>query len=504
MMRCLFIAGLLAAGMLQIQAQQVSIYGNAPDYAGCILTFCSNDNYFTNDEAELGKCTVTADGEFSIVLPCKETRLVYLHLGIFNARLFVEPGLSYEVKLPPRTDKSPEETESPFFEEVSVILAVLSVKDSKGNILGSEEELNVLLVRFDEIFNPLYDSVAVDAARGKNIAPAPVIRDLKQKIPHSDNRYYNDYVFYRTGLLHYASMRSGTTYISNVFFAAKPVQHHNEAYMDLFNITYDRYFMYFGRTDEGKAIYETVNRNGSFVETKSLLKEDGVLPSDSLCELVILKNIFDEFYSDRFSRQALLRLLDSMISRTNIEIHREIARQIRSKITRLLRGFEPPGFSLYNQDSVLVDLETCKGKYTYLMFCTTRNYVCLKQYELLEKLYQVHGKWLRIAVVSVDDSFAGMCEFRKNEGYQWDFLHYANSPDILKNYDVRIFPTCFLIDPEGKLVLSPAPAASDNIERVLYKELQDKRLWDEYIRKGWIEDKIRSDSRFNFDLGIPK
>jgi len=219
---------------------------------------------------------------------------------------------------------------------------------------------------------------------------------------------------------------------------------------------------------------------------KRLLAQDGVLPSDSLRELVILKNIHDEFYADRFSRGALLHMLDSAIVHTKAVRHKEIAGEIRSKITKLLRGFEPPDFELYNQDSTLVSLRDYRGKYVFLMFCTTQNYVCLQQYRLIEDLYRRHHKWLQIVVVSVDEHLSDMRSFREKSGYQWDFLHFANNPDILKNYDVRIFPTAYFINPEGKLVLSPAPTAEDRLERTLWQELNSIGLWQEYIRKGWI------------------
>jgi len=476
---------LLHTGLLLTHPQQVTISGNDPGYAGCVLTFYSIDNYFCNNEIKLGECTVDAGGHFTAVFPCQQARLIFTRLGIYIARFFVEPGFSYEVKLPDRIDKSPEERESPFFEEVTILMNLLSVKDNNGQKLHLENELNFLIARFDETFNPLYDQLAMDAFRGRPVARLDsTIRLFRKNLPHTGNRYYDNYAFYRSGLLYYAAQRGGMKYISNTYFAGKPLLYDNEAYMELFNSTYDKYFMYFGRSNGD--IYNVVNRQGSFSGLKSLLAQDGVLPTDSLCELVILKNIYDEFYADRFSRGALLHLLDSAMAHTKIERHRVLADEIRSKITKLLRGFEPPDFSLYNQDSTLVSLQHYRGKYLYLMFCTTQNYVCLGQYELLEKLYEAHHKWLQIVIVSVDERLSGMCGFRQKSGYQWDFLHFANDPDILEKYDVRIFPTCYLIDPEGKLVLSPAPAVNENLERTLWQELNGKGLWQEYIRKGWI------------------
>ncbi|MDR1172214.1 MAG: peroxiredoxin family protein [Bacteroidales bacterium] len=483
----------------QLAAQNVTVSGNDPAYAGCKLVFYSIDNYFCNSEVKSGECIVAANGNFTASFPCRNVRLVYTCLGVFHARFFVEPGFSYEVELPPRTDKSPEEEASPFFEEVTVYMNILSAKNNRGQEIAPEKELNLLVNRFDAAFNPFYDQLAMDAARKRPASHLDsAINAFREELPHTGNRYYDDYAFSRSGMLYYVAQRNGVKYISNTYFAEKQILYDNEAYMELFNTTYDKYFMYFGRT--GDAIYDVINRQASFNGLKQLLMQDGILPADSLCELVVLKNIYDEFYSDRFSRQSLLRLLDSAIVQTKIERHRELASEIREKVTKLLRGFEPPAFSLYNQDSVLVALQNYRGKYVYLMFCTTQNYVCLSQYELLEKLYRDHGKWLQIIIVSVDDRLSSMRNFRKKNGYQWDFLHFANDPDILKKYDVRIFPACYLINPEGKLVLSPAPAASDNLERTLWLELNGKGLWQEYIQKGWIEAPKNTDKRFGPDL----
>ena len=481
------------------KAQQVTLSGSDPAYAGCVLTFYTIDNHFSNSEIKLGKCTVATNGDFTVNIPCRDARLIYTHLGVFHVRFFVEPGFSYEIKLPPRTDKSPEEMASPFFEEVTVWMHILSAKNSTGQQIAPETELNFRIYGFDGTFNPLYDQLAVDAAMKRPVARIDsTINNFRKELPHTGNDYFDHYAFYRSGLLYYAAQRNGVKYISNAYFANKPLLYDNEAYMELFNTTYNKYFMYFGRT--GNDIYNVINGQASFSGLKRLLAQDGALPTDDLCELVILKNIYDEFYSDRFSRQALLCLLDSAIVQTKVERHKELAGEIRSKITKLLRGYEPPAFSLYNQDSALVTLQSYRGKYIYLMFCTTQNYVCLSQHELLEKLYQAHHKWLQIVVVSADEQLSDMSNFRQKNGYQWDFLHFANDPDVLKKYDVRIFPTCYLIDPDGKLVLSPAPAANDNLERTLFFELNGKGLWQEYIRKGWIEKPKNTDKRFELNF----
>jgi hypothetical protein len=44
--------------------------------------------------------------------------------------------------------------------------------------------------------------------------------------------------------------------------------------------------------------------------------------------------------------------------------------------------------------------------------------------------------------------------------------------EILEDYDIRAYPSYFLIDPEGKLILSPAPGPDKGFEKVFLEILR--------------------------------
>ena len=54
------------------------------------------------------------------------------------------------------------------------------------------------------------------------------------------------------------------------------------------------------------------------------------------------------------------------------------------------------------------------------------------------------------------------------------FLHFGTYPDIIKEYDIRGYPTYFLIDKDGKLLLSPAPSPFENMELKLFDIMRAK------------------------------
>ena len=62
----------------------------------------------------------------------------------------------------------------------------------------------------------------------------------------------------------------------------------------------------------------------------------------------------------------------------------------------------------------------------------------------------------------------------KNTGYDWTFLYYGNKPELVKDYDVRAYPTYFLIGPDKKLIWSPAPSPREDVEVRLFNLLRSK------------------------------
>ena len=479
-------------------AQSVTIIGNEPDYVGQTITFYTLDNFIIESAVKTGECTVAASGDFSVSLPVGDVRMIFTNLGVFNVSFYVEPGFTYEVKLPPRIEKSPEDMENPLFEEAKVSMMLLSVKDDKGEVIAPHEELNNKIRGFYQVFNQYTDNLIIDAYFGRPFARLDsIIASFMKTLPQTGKKFFDNYAYYRSGMLYFAAQRNEVKRISDEYFVNKPVQRYNHAYMELFNATFDKYFMYAGRNNDD--IFNVINIHGSFIRLKRLLERNGAFPNDTLCELVILKNIHDEFYADRFTRAALLNMLDSAVVYTQIERHSEIAVEIRNKLTRLLRGYTPPDFALYKHDTTLVSLQDYKNKYVYLMFCNTYSNTCISQYRILEDIYNIHHKWLDIVVVSTDENFSDMTDFRQKNGYLWDFLHLGAEPEVIKNYDVRLFPTAYLIDPEGKMAISPAPVPMSTylpedfdegeasfLERKLWEELNSKGLWYEYLRRELI------------------
>lgn len=465
--RITLIVAVLAASFNSF-SQESEVFGHAPDYKGDEIVFYQYSDFITAVEVEVGRCRVDEKGDFSCKLKVLETTYIFSYLGIYRIYFFSEPQKKYNLTLPPKEEKTEAQRLNPFFRETDMQVGIANI---------NKADINYLVNAFDLRFNENFDQIVADAYKGKrqqNIDS--LVNAIELKFVNSNNPYFYAYRQYRYGLLKQITFYKKSTSVSNELFLNKPILYGNPAYMELFNLVYDKYFLFFSRSATGSVIFKDISSDRSLSQLKKTLSQNQVLKNDTLMEMVILKALYDEFFSDNFSRSALLTLLDSVYRSTKIAEHLLIAENIRGKITKLLPGFVPNSFVLKDVDGNDVSLDKFEGKYVYLNFCTTTSYTCLQEFPLLDKLYKKYGKDLEIVSVSADKDIGDLSSFLKSSGYSWTFLHYGKKPDIIKDFDIRAYPTYFLIGPDKKLIFSPAPSPKENFEIKFFQLLRDKGL----------------------------
>jgi hypothetical protein len=459
----------------------VEIYGRDSSYAGVQISFKKFTEQITNSESELAKCIVAKDGSFRLSFSVDEITLVFAYLGIFKVHLFAEPGKSYEILLPPRQEKEPDDLLNPYFSPTIVYL---------GTRQYNENELNTLIRMFSDAYQPYYskhilevtnkkdfkelDKGIVQADKKKDFSELDNdIKRMNKPFDSSNNKYFNDYRKYRYGLLRQLAHQQKAKSLSDEYFKGLPILYNNPAYMELFNQVYSKYFYQLSQTDEGKEISKNI-ADSNLEGLQKTLSAGNVLGNGELRDLVLLKGIYDEFYDDNYSRSAMLAILDSFIKGEKNQHLVDIARSIRNRTTKLLTGFEPPSFELYDRDSNLVNLETLKGKYVYLNFCSCYSYTCLNEFTMLNNLYQNYKDRLEIVTIIIDEDVNVLNSFLSRNNYAWKFLYFGHQSTIIQDYDIRAFPTYYLIDPQGKLVFSPAPSPGENFEARFFQLMRSR------------------------------
>ncbi len=452
---------------LQAGDQPVVLRGRAPDYSGDTIVWLTYGNMVSFSEKEIARCAVDDSGRFECNIPIRDTRHVFTYLGVYNCYLYAQPGTIYRVQLPRKREKSIQDLANPFFEETSIHLSVRAEGKSDGRPLSrSDRELNFAIRAFNDSFYPYYYKFVINAygnkidRKGLNEAEEE-IRLPFDSIPEPFLQAYMDY---RIGLLeHYGNQVSNEKIIQD-YFLGKPVLYRNPAYMELFNQVFKDYFVAFAEAHPSAKLPLVLNRDKDYMAASDILRKEASLKNDSLRELVMIKGLYDGYYDGKNIPSSMIRLMDSLKLHSRLEIHRQAVRDIMLEFTRLLPGYQPPDFSLYQSDSTLVHLSDFRGGYVYLNFCNSFGYYCVREFEYLRILHERMKNKLSIVTVLVDDSFENMRELVESSNYPWTFLHFSNQPEMLDDYDIRAYPAYFLIGPEGKLILSPAPSPIENFE----------------------------------------
>jgi peroxiredoxin len=455
---------IFTCGYTHAVTQQTVITGNAPSYANSQLVFMRPADLITQSEEVVATCHVLENGDFSLEVPLKTTERLYVHLGIYSGYFLVEPGKTYQIVLPEYTEKSTEEQLNPYFEPVELHLGLINF---------DQNDLNMLTVMFDDAYLPYYNKHVNNIYAKSDMKKIEEdIQQIEKPFQEFSKGFFYEFRRYRYGTLKLLANQQGVQSLSDEYFNNQPVLYNNPAYTDLFNHVYDKYFVFFGRAQKGKEIYTIINQTGSYKALLKLLSESANFTNDTLKELVILKQIHDEYYGNQFSRSGLLAILDSLLAYSHIETHKQIGLNIKQKITRLQPGFKPPQFELQDTDGKLIKLDDFKGKYVYLNFCTCQSYACLNEFNLLSTLNQRFRNILVILTIATDPKEEILKQFLLKNKYDWKFLHYDKQPSVIKEYDIRAFPTYFLIGPDGKLIFSPALSPAENFEAKLLEILK--------------------------------
>ena len=82
---------------LTLFAEKVILKGNVPEYAGKTFTFLTFSDQITYAEKELSSCIIDLNGDFSCSFETDMTMYVFIHLGAYEAFVFVEPGNEYDL-----------------------------------------------------------------------------------------------------------------------------------------------------------------------------------------------------------------------------------------------------------------------------------------------------------------------------------------------------------------------------------------------------------------------
>lgn len=112
-----------------------------------------------------------------------------------------------------------------------------------------------------------------------------------------------------------------------------------------------------------------------------------------------------------------------------------------------------------------VELKDLRGRYVLISYFQTWCGDCIREIPNIKHLQEGVGRdKLRVLLVS-DEGWAKINEFKKQRRYHLD---YYLSEKSLKEQGINVFPTTYLIDPNGKVIMSKLEQFDWDNEEVIH------------------------------------
>ncbi|RMG83869.1 MAG: TlpA family protein disulfide reductase [Bacteroidetes bacterium] len=426
---------------------QTIIKGHAPDYKGKKITLFTYANFISKNQKTLAESLIDSSGNFNFSYPIKETSLYLFKIEDIKSMLYLEPDSIYEVTFPEF--------------DTSQIRLYSEEKWVDFIIHSPQNDLNKLIINFSALYDEFVKAHLTHFIAKRAKKPVEEFeKNVAETYQNADNPYFKTWVDASIATLKLTALMNKDK-IFDQYIAHRDIPYRNDAYMDFFRQFYEGYLQ-----DLPSASYHTikkiVNDKMSWQDLKEILSHHQYVSSDTLLELVAINILYDNFHNKDFSKKGILIILSQIADATKIETHRNIALEVKEKLSSTIPGSYAPVWelpSLTSDDTV--KLSDFKDKLVLLDFWATWCVPCIKEFPALNVLYEKYKKDIVIVSISIDKKRKKAERFAKKKHYPWYFVHFDGNYDLLESYKVKTIPLYYLIDSNGKVLLSPAPRAEE-------------------------------------------
>ena len=441
-------------------SQQVSLTGSAVGAEGKTIRLITWGDLITFTEEKVAEAVIDTMGNFAMTFNLAATSYISVAIDLHRSDLFMQPGLTYRMKLAPINYTDNLEV-NPFILSQNLEIELFNPGDNELNIWinAYNDKYNQFLL---DNFNVLY------LERKKNYLDTFRLQ-VNGWYRGIDQPYFQNYMRYKTAGLEQIAHAQNTYNLARTYFIDKPILYNNVEYMQFFNNYFTRYLTASSDILRKIDIKAIIKRTSPYPNLMKTMAADSVLRNDTFRELVLLKGLFELFYSNQELEDPIIEIFKTIIRESPQEMNRVIASNMLAKVTKLRHGTPAPGFSLMGRTKdQFLSLNEFRGKPVVINFWTTFCQGCLAEMELEVLLYEKYKDQVEFISISADRYWIKMNYFAQiKPEFAWTLLHFSDNTDLLVDYEVRTYPLYVVIDKEGNIVRAPAPGPSEGLEQVI-------------------------------------
>ena len=440
-------------------AQRISIRGKAQGRIFEQVRVKVYADQFSHLKKTIAQTLTDEKGNFSFTLDYNNTNYAWLSVELLDGEFYLKPDASYQFDVFPDTV-----TKGSVYDQLPL----------QFSMKANDDGLNDHLQKFNIMYNTFVVNHFNEIYRSRDLSIIYKLRKaVEEQFAEVTDNYFNTYAKYSLAQLEWTSKKKSNKSIIEEYFAGKPIHYHNIQYTDFFHSIFKAYVVqqFYGRyfNQLVKVVYD-----GSLSEFQKVFLNDSLLAGDAkLRELVMMQTVAGFYGNPDFSDEGVIKILNQLQEKVKDEKHKEIANNYISRLTHLALGTPAPKFDLPVSSGKTYSPDDLKGQVTILDFLKTDCQVCLAHLDFLKDLSSRMGSKLKIVMLVYGEHPEKITLLLKQQGLDWPVLYVGKRIDVLDAYDVKIFPTYIILNPDATIGLAPASMADENLENEVQRVLRN-------------------------------
>ncbi len=450
----------LISFFLSAYSQPVTITGSAIGAEGKTIKLITWGDLITFTEKKVIECVIDTMGNFSVTFDLPTISYIALAIDLHRSALYMQPGKTYKMKLAPINYTDNLEV-NPFILSQNLEIELINLGDN---------ELNIWINAYDDKYNQfLLDNFNVLYLEHKKNYLDTFRIQVNGSYKGIDQPYSQNYMRYKTAGLEQIARAAGHYNLAKSYFIDQPVLYYNVEYMQFFNNYFTKYMTASSDILRKIDLTPIIKGVAPYPKLMKTLAADSVLKNEDLRELVLLKGLFELFYSNPGLQDPIIEIFNTISKESPWEMNRVVAANMKEKVTKLRQGTPAPDFTLIGRGKDKShSLKDFLGKPVVLNFWTTFCQGCLAEMELEVPLYEKYKDKVEFISICTDRYWIKMNYFAMiKPEFAWTLLHFSDNTDLLVDYEVRAYPLYVMIDKEGNIVQAPAPSPGEGLEKLI-------------------------------------
>ncbi len=446
---------------------------SAPDYKGENIKWQRKTDFITNQYELISESKIGNNGQIILTENVEEIELSEIVIGRSYGLLYMDTATKfYNIYFPKDT-----------------VLDTMSLKKNQIQLVFIDlpkNDINHLILDF----NLQYDYFLYGDT-SKLIRMALHEKEFQDSLNvfkvDLSNRYQNNLIKflhisirYEIALLEQMAHQSKGEFYKNYLFQTYlkkgNVEYLNPAYMQFFNLFFRKPFK-IGGDEMFQKIKFSINQFHDLDHLKNTMANSYFYDNQKLTELVIVKGLYDNYDSREFSNKFIIELLQEITKNGNWEENKKIAKQCLHELSYLKEGTITPNFGWLDSENKRHELIDFKGKYVYINFFSSTNYMSLKEMEIIEQLERKYDA-VHFISINLDYKESSFTHFLNHNHYNWEIGRPQNPQNVISKFRLDHLPTYLFIDAEGMIIqypaYTPSPMYNNQSIDVTFFELQKK------------------------------